>query len=1166
MKKGKKIVKGIISYIFALALAVFFALYLNATVGWFILVALILAPALSVFFALLTTLFVKVTIEMEDCILAKGDSCQMQIHIRNKSLFPTTPLEIEMLNPDGVKCRDKKVIVSLLPFEKQSFVVTFTAKISGPSGVGIKSVRATDYLGLLSFNVRKISYDTLKRHVAVIPNMADISLRDDKILMIMQAANQNEDSDDTTEVTVNTFSGFPGCDSREYIPGDPLKRINWKQSAKRGKLLVRLDEALLSKSVNLVLDRSFFIESVNQDKVAESVSYKEINKEDIILKIAEDAVESALGIARALILSGYTVKFFVNKGEEFGLHELEDERDIESIRLLLAEYKFDCDSQKRYLPKEDILDRYASFLFCTPNGYKEVFEHLDEGEDASRMSVFSILGDLGEEADEKRMVSEKKSCDNERVTKMKMGDMVRDLLIPYLLALTLSMTIFSVFGVSPVSIWSLAQVIVCSSIFVLCCYTKKHKIIGGAVISIVILLALFFFFDIAFSGVEYLQWFVSGADSIENTFRYLMSLILIFTLLFSMVTFYYTQVYYRTSAVLLVTLIPYVVYVKLIREVPIGYVMVAIVLNVAAFLFNVRRQRDGNKRIIGYKKGLVSVLLFAVCFILIAFAIPKSKETKYYHFFEEWFLGGNTSVPIPEEYGAQSEHSGNADNFNQLTNRQLYNIYNADLSKTLYLRRQVFDYYDFENHRWYGDEKYSEYVGQTGSINGTTEKLTQTSLLQALKRAEKLSPGFLEKYGLEEICNSSFAEEKFLATVYARNFESYYLPVPVKTLNLTQNSNEVVYTTAHRVYGRQDVAFARNFGYDIEYISDTQVKEDWIALGGSNMSYEKEEEMINELSDILLNHDFWSDEADVAFAFKTEKAFATEYARVCRENNAQISDEVKELALELTKDCTYEWEKADAIEQYFRKGQFYYDLEYDAPNDSVEYFLFEGKTGTCSDFASAYVLLARAAGLTVRYVEGFVPTREVAANYEWHYVVRTKTAHAYPEVYIPNLGFVIYEPTSGIVVESEPKRDYGVISYVMIIAIRVGAIFAVVIFAIALILLISRIIAPAVTEKYFMYKVSKAENKMAIIMLYKRLREKDAGIYIKDNLADTPYEFAVQFEDIFGYDISAFVYLVEKSAYRNEEVSNQDKQTSIEIYRQIKSQIKEYKKNNKRKR
>ena len=58
-------------------------------------------------------------------------------------------------------------------------------------------------------------------------------------------------------------------------------------------------------------------------------------------------------------------------------------------------------------------------------------------------------------------------------------------------------------------------------------------------------------------------------------------------------------------------------------------------------------------------------------------------------------------MPIPEEYGDKNEHSGNADNFNQLTNRQLYNVYNGDLTEPLYLRRQVFDYYDFENHRWY---------------------------------------------------------------------------------------------------------------------------------------------------------------------------------------------------------------------------------------------------------------------------------------------------------------------------------------------------------------------------------------------------------------------------------------------------------------------------------
>ena len=113
MKKYKKAIKGFISYILALILTIFFALYMNATVGWFMLVALIVAPVLSVFFTLLTRNFVKVNIEFDECVLSKGDTCQMTIHIHNKSLFPTTPLEIEILNGEGVKCQEKQIVVSL---------------------------------------------------------------------------------------------------------------------------------------------------------------------------------------------------------------------------------------------------------------------------------------------------------------------------------------------------------------------------------------------------------------------------------------------------------------------------------------------------------------------------------------------------------------------------------------------------------------------------------------------------------------------------------------------------------------------------------------------------------------------------------------------------------------------------------------------------------------------------------------------------------------------------------------------------------------------------------------------------------------------------------------------------------------------------------------------
>lgn len=1164
MKKRKKIVKGIISYILALALTIFFALYMNATVGWFMLVALILALVLSVFFALLVIGAVEVTCDMSDCILSKGDSCDMTVTVRNKSLFPTTPIEIEVLNGDGVKCNDKNILVSVLPFEKQTFTVSFTAKICGPSTVGIKSVKVTDYLGLMAFKAKRKTYDKLRYKVAVIPDITDVSPRNDKILQVMQASLHAEDSDDTVEVTSNTFGGFPGCDNREYIPGDPLKRVNWKQSAKRGKLLVRLDDVLASRSVNLVLDSVYAKDKVDMEAMVNSSTYQNIDKEDIPAKIAEDAVETALGIIRTLVLSNYTVNFFLAKTDGFILYEMEDEKDIEAMRLQLAEYAFDIEGKRERFPKEDVLDRYSSFVFCTPNDYKEVFSALKEGENASRMSVFSAAGDAKEKMADESILSVKTIQDKEYTKNQKMKTLISTMIVPYFLTLISSITLFKVFNVPIISVWTPLQAVWCAGLFGLCQYARKHKVIGTAFISIIIVGAFFFFSSVAFSGVEYMQWFMSGADTIENTVSYLMTLILVFTTLFAMVLFYYTQVYYRTSAIMLVTMIPYVVYVKIIREVSIVLVMLAIVLNVSTFLINTRKQRDKGKRIVGYKRGIISVILYAVCFILIAFAVPKSEETKYYHFFEEWFLGGNTTVPLPEEFGDQSEYSGNADNFNQLTNRQLYNIYDADMSEPLYLRRQVFDYYDFEHDRWYGDEEYSKYWSRTLDSNKRKQYLSNSILLELLLKAEELQPGFLEMYGMEYLKETTYEEKVSVASIIARNFESYYLLTPTKTIDVIPFYFENIYMTEHGIYGNESMSFSRNISYDIEYISEFQAKADWIALGGSNLDYKKSKQMLAEMASIIFHNYGYNDwETEAAYAFFYEAKFAEEYATACADNTEQIPEKVKELALEITKNCTYEWEKAEALENYFHTAGFTYDLEYDAPDDSVEYFLFESKTGTCSDFASAYVLMARAAGLTVRYVEGFVPSREVSATYEWQYVVRTKNSHAYPEVYIPNLGFVVYEPTVGGIGESEINHNAGFMAYMTTLVIRIMAIFAVVALAIALILIISRIIAPAFMERRFLSKVAKADNASAIIMLYRRILDKYAIRYINAPFVNTPYEFAGKFEEVFGLDISPLTYLVEKAAYGKTAVNSQDKSEAEKVYHRAKKAVKEYKRKKK---
>ena len=47
----------------------------------------------------------------------------------------------------------------------------------------------------------------------------------------------------------------PGFEHRAYVPGDPLKRVNWKLSARLDKLMVRENEFLKTQVPVIILDR-----------------------------------------------------------------------------------------------------------------------------------------------------------------------------------------------------------------------------------------------------------------------------------------------------------------------------------------------------------------------------------------------------------------------------------------------------------------------------------------------------------------------------------------------------------------------------------------------------------------------------------------------------------------------------------------------------------------------------------------------------------------------------------------------------------------------------------------------------------------------------------------------------------------------------------------------
>lgn len=75
--------------------------------------------------------------------------------------------------------------------------------------------------------------------------------------------------------------------------------------------------------------------------------------------------------------------------------------------------------------------------------------------------------------------------------------------------------------------------------------------------------------------------------------------------------------------------------------------------------------------------------------------------------------------------------------------------------------------------------------------------------------------------------------------------------------------------------------------------------------------------------------------------------------------------------------------------------------------DFAMWFLEQSETGYCVHFATAATVLLRAAGIPARYVEGYVAVTRAHETT----VVRENMAHAWVEYYVPEVGWVIMDPT-----------------------------------------------------------------------------------------------------------------------------------------------------------
>jgi transglutaminase-like putative cysteine protease len=126
----------------------------------------------------------------------------------------------------------------------------------------------------------------------------------------------------------------------------------------------------------------------------------------------------------------------------------------------------------------------------------------------------------------------------------------------------------------------------------------------------------------------------------------------------------------------------------------------------------------------------------------------------------------------------------------------------------------------------------------------------------------------------------------------------------------------------------------------------------------------------------------------------------------------KVPERVYTLARDLTTTAVNPYDRAIALENYLRTIPYTLDVD-TAPfnQDIVDYFLFDLQKGYCDYYATAMVVLARAAGLPARYVTGYIGENFDEINQV--YIITADQAHAWTEIYFPGYGWIPFEPTPG---------------------------------------------------------------------------------------------------------------------------------------------------------
>ncbi len=125
---------------------------------------------------------------------------------------------------------------------------------------------------------------------------------------------------------------------------------------------------------------------------------------------------------------------------------------------------------------------------------------------------------------------------------------------------------------------------------------------------------------------------------------------------------------------------------------------------------------------------------------------------------------------------------------------------------------------------------------------------------------------------------------------------------------------------------------------------------------------------------------------------------------------SDFPESVTQTAQQITANATTVYDKALALQTWFRQN-FTYDLSVQkGHSDNAILSFLQSRRGYCEQFSGTFAAMARALGIPARVAVGFT-WGDLGADGKYH--VYGRDAHAWPEVWFDKIGWVAFEPTPG---------------------------------------------------------------------------------------------------------------------------------------------------------